>query len=86
MSNGDFEKSDIQTIESRAHELESSKEIISVQEDKYEKRIRQLKREHKKIQKTLKARRKEIEIIAELYGPEYFEKVARDNWLYGETE
>lgn len=86
ISNGDFEKSEIQSIEYQAHGLETSEELVSVPVDKYEKRIRQLQRERKKIQKALKSRRKEIELIAEFYGPDYFEKAARDNCLYGETE
>lgn len=86
INNDDFEKSDIQSIEYQAHGLEVSEEIISAPVDKYEKRIRQLQRERKKIQKALKARRKEIELITELYGSDYFEKAARDNWLYGGLE
>ncbi len=83
INNEDFEKSDIQSIELHAHELEAPEEIVSAPVDKYEKRIRQLQRERKRIQKALKARRKEIEFITELYGPDYFEKAAQDNWLYG---
>lgn len=86
INNGDFEKSDIQSIELHAHELEISEEIVSAPVDKYEKRIRQLQRERKRIQKALKAKRKEVELITALYGSDYFEKVARDNWLYGGLE
>lgn len=88
INNEDFEKSEVQSIEYQAHELEASEEIISasVPVDKYEKRILQLRRERKKIQKALKERQKEIKVITELYGPDYFEKVARDNWLYGGIE
>lgn len=88
INNGDFEKSEVQNIEYQAHELEASEEIISVSVpvDKYEKRILQLRRERKKIQKALKERQKEIKVITELYGPDYFEKAARDNWLYGGIE
>ena len=86
IQNEDFDKSDIQSIEFQAHGLESSEEIIPAPIDKYEKRIRQLQRERKKIQKALKEKEKEIAIITGLYGPEYFEKAARYNWLYGETE
>lgn len=84
--NGDFEKSDIQSIELHAHELETSEEIVTVQEDRYEKQIRQIQKERRKIQKALKEKRKVISIITELYGSDYFEKVAQDNWLYGRSE
>ena len=83
IKNEDFEKSDVQSIELHAHEIDVSEEIISVPTDKFEKRIQQLQRERKKIHRALKAKRKELEIVSELYGPDYFEKAARDNWLYG---
>ena len=86
ITNEDFEKSDIQSIEFHAHKLEVPKEIVSLPEDKYEKRIRQLQRERKKIQKALKEKKKEIDLLTELYGPDFFEKAARYNWLYGESE
>lgn len=86
INNGDFERSEVQSIELSAHELDTSEEIVSVPVNKYENRIRQLQRERKKIQKALKSRRKEIELIAEFYGPDYFEKAAQYNWLYGELE
>lgn len=86
ITNGDFEKSEVQSIELHAHELDISEEIVSVPVDKYEKRILQLRRERKRIQKALKEKRKEIKVITELYGSNYLEKSARDNWLYGETE
>lgn len=86
INNGDFEKSEVQSIEYQAHELEPSEEIVSVPVDKYEKRILQLRRERKRIQKTLKEKRKEIKVITELYGSDYFEKAARDKWLYGGLE
>ena len=86
ITNEDFEKSDIQSIEFHAHKLEVPKEIVSLPEDKYEKRIRQLQRERKKIQKSLKEKKKEIDLLTELYGPDFFEKAARYNWLYGESE
>lgn len=86
INNKDFEKSDIQSIEFQAHGLETSDEIIPAPVDKYEKRIRQLQRERKKIQKALREKEKEISLLTELYGPDYFAKIAQHNWLYGEVE
>lgn len=86
INNADFEKSDTQKIELRAHELETSEKVVPVPVDKYEKRIRQLQRERKKIQKALKEKEKEIKLITELYGPDCFARAARYNWLYGESE
>ena len=86
INNEDFEKSEVQSIEYRAHELIMPDKTAPTPIDKYEKRIRQLQRERKKIQKALKERQSEIDLIAELYGPDCFEKSAQYNWLYGELE
>lgn len=86
IQNEDFDKSDIQSIEFQAHGLEASEKIIPAPIDKYEKRIRQLQRERKKIQKALKEKEKEIAIITGLYGSDCFARAAQYNWLYGETE
>jgi len=85
IKNGDFEKSDIQNIELQAHELESpEKAVPTPPADKYEKTIKRLQREKKRIQRALKAKEKEIDIILELYGPDYFFQAAENRWLYGE--
>lgn len=86
INNGDFEKSDIQSIEFQAHGLEASEEITFAPIDKYEKRILQLQRERKKIQKALKEKEKEINLIIDLYGSDCFARAAQKNWLYGEME
>ena len=85
ITNEDFEKSDIQNIEFQAHGLETSDKVVPAPVDKYEKRIRQLQRERKKIQKALKEKEKEINLITELYGSDCFARVAQNNWLYGEN-
>lgn len=82
----DFEKPDIQSIEFQAHGLEQSKELAPMPVDEYEKRIRQLQRKRKKIQKAQKEREKEIELITELYGPDYFFRAAEHRWLYGKSD
>lgn len=86
INNGDFEESDTQSIELQAHGLKTSDKIVPVPVDKYEKHIKRLQRERKKIQKALKEKEKEINVITALYGPDYFAKAARNNWLYGETD
>lgn len=86
INNEDFEKSDIQRIEFQAHEIKTFENAVPVPADKYEKHIKRLQRERKKIQKALKEKEKEINIIIDLYGPECFARAAQNNWLYGETE
>lgn len=82
INNGDFEKFDVQNIEFQAHELKSSDNIVSVPVSKFEKRIEQLQRERKKLQKALMDKEKEIDIIIDLCGSDYFFKTAERKWLY----
>lgn len=86
INNGDFEKTDIQSIESRAHGIETSEKTVPMPIDKYEKHIKQLQKERKKILKALKEKKKEINLIIELFGPDCFARAARNHWLYDEIE
>lgn len=86
IKNDDFEKYDVQDIESQAHELNTVKEIIPKSASKYEKRIKQLRRNRKNLQQALKDKEREIDFIIDLNGPECFEKAAEYNWLYGGME
>lgn len=52
--------------------------------DKYEKRIQRAQREKKKIQKALKKKEQEIEVIVQLYGEDCFFRAEERKWLYGE--
>lgn len=81
INNGDFEKSDVQDIEFQAHEL-SSATPVPVPVSIYEKRIKQIQRERKKIQKALNDKEKEIDFILEFLGPDYLFKAAEHKWLY----
>lgn len=82
INNEDFEKSDIQNIELHAHGLKSSDNFVPVPASKFEERIKQLQRERKKLQKALKDKEKEIDLITDLFGPDYFFKAAEYKWLY----
>lgn len=82
INNGDFEKSDVQNIELQAHELNASKSIVPIPASNFEKQIKRLQKEQKKIQKVLKNKEQEIDLIMDLYGPECFFKAAERKWLY----
>ena len=82
----DLEKPNIQTIELQAHGLEQSREPAPMPVDESGKRIRQLQRHRKKIQKALKEKEMEIKLIADLYGPDCFFRAAEQRWLYGESD
>lgn len=86
IENGDFEKSDVQNIELQAHELKASKDLVPIPASKFEKRIKQLQREQKKLQKVLKDKEQEIDLIIDLYGPDCLMRVAEQQWLYGGIE
>lgn len=86
IENGDFEKSDVQSIEFRAHELKTVGDFVPIPDDKFEKQIKQLQKERKKLQKALIEKEQEINLIIELYGPDYLFKAAEQQWLYGWIE
>lgn len=86
INNKDFEKSDVQSIELQAHELKSSNNFVPVPASKFEKRIEQLQRERKKLQKALTDKEKEIDLNIDLCGSDYFFKTAERKWLYEEIE
>lgn len=86
INNKDFEKSDIQNIELHAHGLKSSDNFVPVLASKFEERLKQLRRERKKLQKALKDKEKEIDLITDLFGPDCFFRSAERKWLYEEIE
>lgn len=86
IQNEDFEKSDVQSIELKAHSLDSSGEFVPILASKYEKRLKQLRREKKKLQQALRDKEREIDFIIELNDPDCFAKSAEYNWLYGRIE
>lgn len=86
IQNEDFEKSDVQSIEFKAHNLGEADEFVPVPASKYENRIKQLRREKKKLQQALIDKEREIDFIIELNGSDCFAKSAEYNWLYGGME
>lgn len=86
IDNRDFEKSDVQSIEFYTHELKTSKNLIPIPANKFEKQIKRLQKERKKLQKALKDKEQEINLIMDLYGPDYFFDAAEQQWLYGWIE
>lgn len=84
IASGDFEKSDVQNIELQAHELKTVGNFVPVPASKFEKRIKQLQKERKKLQQALKEKEHEIDIIIDLYGIDNFTKAVEQQWLYEE--
>lgn len=84
IENGDFEKSDVQSIEFQAHELKSVEDFVPIPASEFEKQIKRLQKERKKLQKALKDKETEIDLIMNLCGSDYFFKIAERKWLYEE--
>ncbi|RKJ46521.1 hypothetical protein D7X98_03955 [bacterium 1XD8-76] len=84
IDSGDFEKSDVQSIESQAHGLKVPEDFIPAPVNIYEERIKQSKKKRKKIQKALREKEKEAAIMMELYGPELYFRHIESKWLYSE--
>lgn len=85
INSGDFEKSDVQSIELQAHGLKVSEEFIPAPVSLYEEQIKQIRKNRKKIQGTLKEKEKEADIMMELYGSEHYFRHLESKWLYSET-
>lgn len=86
IENKDFEKSDVQDIELKAHELNVSDNLVAVPANEFEKQIKRLQRKRKKLQKALKEKEEEIDFILEFFGPDYLFRLAEEKWLYGGLE
>ena len=86
IDNGDFEKSDVQNIELQTHGLKVPEGFSPIPTSNFEKQIKQLQKERKRLQKALKKKEQEIDLIMDLYGPDCFMIAAEQQWLYGLIE
>lgn len=86
INNGDFDKTDVQNIELQAHEVKTSKDLAPIPASKFEIQIKRLQKERKRLQKALKKKEQEIDLIVELYGSDCLMRAAEQKWLYGWIE
>lgn len=82
IGSADFEKSDVQSIESQAHGFKVPEDFTPAPVSMYEERIKQARTRRKKIQKALREKEKEAAIMMELYGPELYFNHLEYKWLY----
>ena len=81
--NGDFNKDDVQEIEALAHSISIPQNARRIPATGFEKRIRQLRRERKRIQQELEKREREISFLMECNSdPDWLFNAAEYNWLY----
>ena len=80
----DFNKTDIQEIETIAHNTPkvTSKEVIPA--NKFEDRIKRLQKKRRQVQRQMKKRQKAIEFIQTYESDDYFFRVAVNRKLYGD--
>ena len=83
IDNDDFERSDVQSIEVAAHELNIPTNAEKIPESKYLARIKALQRRRKKIQKQLREYREDMPFLESCGGG--FDSFARGEYqkLYG---
>lgn len=84
IKNQDFQKSDVQEIESAAHKIVSSSIVETKSQTKYENRIKQIQRRRRKIQAQLAERQKVIESIQAYLPEDYFFQIAEYQKPYGD--
>lgn len=81
---GDFEKSDVQSIELQAHGVKVPEDFVPAPVSIYKKWIKQSKKKRRKIQKALKEKENEAAIMMDLYGSELYFRHLESKWLYSE--
>ncbi|EEG48285.1 hypothetical protein [Blautia hydrogenotrophica] len=81
---GDFEKENVQEIEMIAHTPEISPKAKVIPANKFEDRIKRLRRQRRRDQRKMKERQKAIEFIQKYESADYFFRVAENHKLYGD--
>ena len=78
IENRDFERFDVQTIESIAH----SKDIMPIPADRFAKRLEELRNERKRLKRQMKRQQKKVDFML-THGYDLY-KIASDRYYYGE--
>lgn len=76
----DFGRSDVQAIEARAHEITVPKTAEKIPAEKFRKQILQLRRERRQIKQELEKKEREIALLLDVHGPDWFFDLAEDRW------
>lgn len=85
--NGDFDKENVQEIETLAHEIPVAGDVEQIPASKYEKKLRQLRRERVRIKQELEKREREIAFLMEVNSdPDWLFNAAEYQRLYGDLE
>lgn len=80
----DFEQSDVQHIEAKAHELTNPKNAEPIPGKKYIEEIKRLQRRRKRLQRQLREEEKRIRFMVEECGIDLFERT-QDYKAYGDN-
>ena len=81
INDGDFGKQDIQTIEAHAHNITVPASAEKIPADVFSDRLRQLRRERRRLKKELEKKEQEIAFLLDVKGPDYFFQAAEERWL-----
>lgn len=79
----DFQQTDVQSIEAKAHELVKPENTDPIPGKKYVEEIRRLQRKRKRLQRQLREEEMRIRFMIEECGIDLFER-AQDHKAYGE--
>lgn len=82
IQNNDFEKSDVQSIETLAHQLPHHSEAKPVPTTCYEKKLRSIRRRKKRFQRQFAELEKHLDML-DIIDPDGRFRRAEQNWLYG---
>lgn len=81
IDNGDFQKESVQSIEAMAHNIIIPDNAERIPADKYERRIKALRRQRRKIQRQLKQYEEDMKFLG-ISDADRFNR-AEHQWLYG---
>lgn len=82
IDNGDFQKENVQIIETVAHNISIPDNVERIPANKYEKQIKAIQRRRRKIQKQLKQYEEDMAFIGGYDSDAAFDRAERQ-WLYG---
>lgn len=81
--NQDFKKKDVQNIEIAAHNIAAAEPVKSAEKDPFEKMLKRIRREHRKLQRQMEQYERDMKFIADFSGDsDFVQKSEEKKWLY----
>lgn len=83
IQNQDFKKKNVQNIEVAAHNLATAKPLKSSEKDPFEKMLKRIRRERRKLQRQMEQYEKDMKFISSFSGSDTIQNSEEQKWHYG---